>query len=117
MYRYDPMVGGWGWIMGLSFIVFWVLVAVAIFALVRFAGRSGQRPFPPYRGFGGGPGPSGQAGPAPGPMAGTPEQILADRFARGDIDEKEYRQRMSVLREEAGPGGPAGPPGPAAPPS
>ncbi|MFD8564505.1 hypothetical protein ACFV1N_45180 [Streptosporangium canum] len=28
----------------------------------------------------------------------TPEQVLAERFARGDIDADDYRQRMEVLR-------------------
>ncbi|HEY3504276.1 MAG TPA: SHOCT domain-containing protein [Actinocatenispora sp.] len=27
------------------------------------------------------------------------EQTLADRFARGEIDEQEYEERMSVLRK------------------
>jgi putative membrane protein len=27
-----------------------------------------------------------------------PERILAERFARGEIDEQEYRQRLDVLR-------------------
>ncbi|MEW2558755.1 SHOCT domain-containing protein [Streptomyces griseorubiginosus] len=27
----------------------------------------------------------------------SPEQLLAERFARGEIDEEEYRRRMSVL--------------------
>jgi putative membrane protein len=29
---------------------------------------------------------------------GTPEQILARRFARGEIDDEEYRRRMDKLR-------------------
>jgi putative membrane protein len=28
----------------------------------------------------------------------NPEQILAERFARGELDELEYGQRLSVLR-------------------
>jgi putative membrane protein len=27
-----------------------------------------------------------------------PEQVLAERFARGELDETEYAQRLSVLR-------------------
>lgn len=38
----------------------------------------------------------------------APEEILAARFARGEIDEDEYRQRLEALREtrrtSAGPG-------------
>ena len=45
----------------------------------------------------------------PGSQA-PPEQILAERFARGEIDEDEFHQRMTVLRAEAphhpGPAGP-----------
>ena len=29
---------------------------------------------------------------------GDPEQLLAERYARGEIDEIEYAQRLSVLR-------------------
>ncbi|MBA2807739.1 SHOCT domain-containing protein [Streptomyces sp. KM273126] len=43
----------------------------------------------------------------PGPRSG-PEQILAERYARGEIDEEEYERRMATLR-----GSP--PPGPAHP--
>lgn len=35
------------------------------------------------------------AGPA---QSRSAEQILADRFAKGDIDETEYRARLEVLR-------------------
>jgi len=42
------------------------------------------------------------------------ETTLAERFAQGDIDEKEYRARLEVLRANApqppmGPNGPVGP--------
>jgi putative membrane protein len=29
-----------------------------------------------------------------------PEELLAERFARGEIDEQEYRQRLGVLSGE-----------------
>ena len=32
-----------------------------------------------------------------GSTGDTPEAILAERFARGEIDEKEYRERIRVL--------------------
>lgn len=46
------------------------------------------------------------AAPAPpaGPAVPTAEQVLAARFARGDIDEDEYVTRLSVLRGGAEPG-------------
>ena len=28
----------------------------------------------------------------------APERLLAERFARGEIDEEEYRRRLAVLR-------------------
>jgi putative membrane protein len=31
-----------------------------------------------------------------------PEQLLAERFARGEIDESEYRARLDVLAGTAG---------------
>ncbi|WP_237323463.1 SHOCT domain-containing protein [Streptomyces sp. MOE7] len=35
--------------------------------------------------------------PAP-PADGGPEQILAERYARGEIDDEEYRRRLATLR-------------------
>jgi putative membrane protein len=107
MLFYGPQLGGWGWLPGLSFLMFWVLLAVIIFALARSFTRSGQRR-PGY------PSPPGPYGPGPGPGPGQPappEQILAERFARGEIDEDEFHQRMTVLRAEA-----PHHPGPARPP-
>ncbi|USA02076.1 SHOCT domain-containing protein [Streptomyces lydicamycinicus] len=50
---------------------------------------------------------------APLPRSGPPaEQILAERYARGEIDEEEYRRRLVTLRG-APPGG--APPGGAPP--
>ena len=47
---------------------------------------------------------------AAAPAAATPEQILAGRFARGEIDEDEFHQRMAALRAEtAHPGSAATP--------
>ncbi len=63
--------------------VFWILVIVAIIALVRSNTGNAQassvlQPPPRY--------------------TESPEQLLATRFARGDIDEAEYQQRLAVLR-------------------
>ncbi len=110
MFWYGPAIGGWGWLPGLSFLVFWALLAVIIFALVRSFTRTGQRPFGPRPGYPHVPGPYGP-GPGPGPgQPAPPEQILAERFARGEIDEDEFHQRMTVLRAEAP--HPPGQPGP-----
>lgn len=55
---------------------------------------------------------SGWVGAREQPPSGRdPEQLLAERFARGEIDEDEFHQRMTVLRAEAPHHpGPAGPP-------
>lgn len=72
-------------------------------------------------GFGGGYGPSGRMGYGMGhgywagaQASRAAETTLAERFAQGDIDEKEYRARLEVLRANApqppmGPNGPVGP--------
>jgi putative membrane protein len=58
-----------------------VLAAIAI-VVVAVAGRSGQAP------------PPGPTAPPPR----NPEQIVADRYARGEIDEDEYSRHIAVLR-------------------
>ncbi|MFJ4654679.1 SHOCT domain-containing protein [Nocardia sp. NPDC088792] len=78
----------WGWggwvVMGGMMILFWALVIVIGLAAVHYlrttgsAGRSDM---------GGGSGP------------GSGEALLAERLARGEIDENEYRKLLSVLRE------------------
>ncbi|MGA2873215.1 MAG: SHOCT domain-containing protein [Candidatus Dormibacteria bacterium] len=35
--------------------------------------------------------------------ASSPEQILARRFAAGEIDEEDYRRRLAALRNSIGP--------------
>ena len=55
MLFYGPQLGGWGWRPGLSFLVFWALLAVIIFAVARSFTRSG-RPFGSRPGY---PGPAG----------------------------------------------------------
>ncbi len=68
MLFYGPQLGGWGWLPGLSFLVFWALLAVIIFALARSFTRSGRRPFGPRPGY---PSPPGPYGPGPGPGPGS----------------------------------------------
>ena len=80
---------GFGW---LFFLIplFWIGLLVLIIALV---GRRWRRaaPYGPW-GYGGHP-PWAHA-----PPARSAESTLAERFAQGDIDEKEYRARLEVLR-------------------
>ncbi len=80
---------------GLSSLVFWILLVMAVFAVMRWSAW-GRRPHP-YQGYGA-PGPYGQPGSPSGPGPVTAEQILAKRFARGEIGEDEFWQRMTTLR-------------------
>ncbi len=76
---------GWGWwvVMPLMMVAFWGLVAWAVVALVRNDH----------------PGQPGTEQPAAAPPRGDPaEQILAGRFARGEIDADEYRRSLEILR-------------------
>lgn len=78
---YDHSVGGWGWIwMLVSMLVFWGLLIGAIVLVVRSLAHA--RP----------------TSPTPGSPTASAEQVLAERFARGDIDSDEYRQRLQTLR-------------------
>jgi putative membrane protein len=78
-------MGGWGMVlMIVSSLLFWGLVIAGIVALVRYAGRGGQTGTP--------------TGEGP-----TPQRILTERFARGEIDEDEYTQRLRVLTDAPGP--------------
>jgi putative membrane protein len=57
------------------------VLVLAIAAAVRYLDRKRRESFPP---------------PPPPPTA---EQVLAERFARGEIDADEYRQRLDTLRQ------------------
>lgn len=74
--------GGWGWgswlLMSLTMLVILALIAWGLFLLWR-ASVGGE-----------------EAGSAPRPP--TPEAILRERLARGEIDPDEYRQRLEALR-------------------
>ena len=82
MMGFDHDVSGWGYAgMAISLVVFWGLVIAGIVVLVRYLARSEQ--------------------PRGGPPVNrppSPEQVLAERFARGEIDEEEYHRRLETLR-------------------
>ncbi|MEU8649994.1 SHOCT domain-containing protein [Streptomyces sp. NPDC048737] len=82
MFWYDHDVGGWGWFaMSVGMILFWALVITVVVLCIRALGSPRQHahiPAPP-----------------------TPDGILRERLARGEIDEEEYRRRLSALH--AGP--------------
>jgi putative membrane protein len=74
----------WGYGMGwagmlamiLGYLVFWALVVGGIVMLVRYPGHSDQ---------------------SAGPASTSPQQQLAERYARGEIDEEEYRRHLQIL--------------------
>lgn len=78
--------GDWGWggwaLMTVGMVLFWVVVITAVVLAVRYLA-----------------GPRGTAASPPGPTPTRAEDVLAERFARGEIDEDEYRQRIALLRE------------------
>jgi putative membrane protein len=75
MFGYDNGMNGWGYaLMALGMLGFWALAAIAAFALLRHRpAGAGRTPLPPAR------------------------QLLAERFARGEIDDDEYFRRSAVL--------------------
>lgn len=84
-YGYGHGMGAWGWFAMVSgTLVGWALLTVVAVLLYRLWIK--------------------ERGPLPGPVAaaGDAERILAERFARGDIDEAEYRSRLSALRGGTG---------------
>lgn len=94
-------LGAGGWVLWVLFMIaFWALVITAIVWLVRSFTNRG--PVTAQR--------------ATRMHAGA-EQILAQRFAHGQIDENEYRARLGVLRGEQPMAAQAGPPPPPTPPA
>lgn len=90
----------WGgppfWPFFIFFPLMFVLIVGLIIALVARRRRFGAYGLPWAQGrdgWGGGP-------VAPGRRVRGAEQILAERFARGEIEEAEYRARLEVLRAD-----------------
>ena len=73
--------GSWSWgawlMMTAAMLAFWGLIAWVAVTLVR---SSSRRPDSPH--------------------TETADEILAARFARGEIDQAEYQQRTATLRQE-----------------
>ena len=69
---------GWSWwnwaLMTVGMVGFWGLIVWAVVSLVRSTDRS------------------------QGEARRSPEQILAERFAAGEIDNDDYRERLNALR-------------------
>jgi putative membrane protein len=84
MMWYGSGVYGWGWpLMLVSMLLFWAVLIAGIVVAVRFWPRptSGQPPL------------------------GEAKRVLAERYARGEIDEDEYRRRLAVLESPNATGG------------
>jgi putative membrane protein len=76
MWGWGNGMGGWGLgLMAVGSLLVWALVVVGVIALLRHLNRDRSTE------------------PRP-----TAEELLAERFARGDIAEQEYRERLDVLR-------------------
>lgn len=79
MWWFDHGMSGWGFLlMALLWIGFWALVVTGAVLAVRSLARTG-----PDR-------------PA---AAAAPERVLAERYARGEIDEEEYHRRLDTIRQ------------------
>ncbi|MFF0637713.1 SHOCT domain-containing protein [Nocardia sp. NPDC004151] len=78
MMWYGSGMGGWGYaLMTIGMLIFWALVIGGFVTLVRYSG-----------------------GPAPRSDTSarqTPQQMLAERYARGEIDDEEYTRRLKLL--------------------
>jgi putative membrane protein len=70
------MDGAWWWVMVLGWLVFLLVILGLGFLVVRHLTQP--------------------TSPGPGHSA-SPEAILAERFASGEIDEDEYRRRRDTL--------------------
>jgi len=76
MYWYGNGMSGWGYaVMTIGVVLFWAVAILGGIALVRHLTRA--------------------AGAA---SVSTPEQVLAERFARGEIDDEEFDRRRKALR-------------------
>jgi putative membrane protein len=84
MWQYGNGMGGWGLgLMTVGNVLVWVLILIGVIALVRYLRRTASAT----------------------PRA-TAEELLAERFARGEVGEQEYCDRLEVLRRSrAGVGG------------
>lgn len=76
MYYGHDGAGAWWWMLPMMF-VFLVVVGVVVWALLN----------------------AGRAHPVSGVQSPSPEDVLAHRFARGEIDTAEYHERLEALRK------------------
>ena len=73
---------GWSPAMALVVVLAWWVVGLGVYGLVRYVRRKDRAaPWAP------------------------PEQVLAERFARGEIDAPEYHERLDILQGRTPPVG------------
>ncbi|MGY2061632.1 SHOCT domain-containing protein, partial [Nocardia gipuzkoensis] len=73
---------GWGWaVMGVMMVVFWGLVIAGFFVVVHYLRTPG----------------GGRSEPVGSHGTQRAQALLAERLARSEIDEDEYRRRSAVL--------------------
>jgi Zn-dependent protease with chaperone function/uncharacterized membrane protein len=85
-----PGWGGWLLTTGAT-VVFWALVITAVVLLARYLLSLSQRTIGTARAAG----------------AMNAEHVLADRYARGEIDDDEYQRRLRLIRENTASSTPA----------
>jgi putative membrane protein len=79
---YGNGMGGWGLaLMMIGNVLFWAVIILGVIALIRYLTR-------------------GDMAARTTAARPTPEQLLAERFARGEIDEQEYQSRRDTLIRE-----------------
>jgi putative membrane protein len=82
-WNHPGMMWSGGWFMGpLMMLLFLVIVIAAVVLAVRWLGGSG-----------------GDLGPGSRRPSASARHILEERFARGEIDEEEFRKRKQALEE------------------
>ncbi|WP_328979584.1 SHOCT domain-containing protein [Streptomyces canus] len=78
-------MNGWGWFtMSIGAVLLWALLVTVAVLLVRSLNRTPTSPDVHTA--------------TPTPASAPAEQLLAERFARGEIDEEQYRRSLAVLR-------------------
>ena len=76
---------GWGWIWPVILLVGLAVLAWALAQPFRSPGRRRRTPPPPSRGA------------AQAPQGGRALEMLRERYARGEISEEEFHERMRAL--------------------
>ena len=83
------MMYGWGWggwiLMTLVMVAFWGLVITAVVLAIRYLASGGSH--------------HNRAGSGSVPADSRAEDVLDERYARGEIDDDEYRRRLTLIRE------------------